>query len=178
GLLRDGSAGGADRDRASLPRAPGSYLEGWEGDVKGLPVAWTAGLGYARVDSRVAEICGDAAAEFESLGCHVEVVNPGWEDPEAPFSTMIAAQFYAAWSDRLPEAEAVLDPTLVKFIRRGGGVTAREDVLALQRVEPYWREVQAFLERVDLLLMPTVAVPPSPAGGAPPRETEGEPVSV
>ena len=177
-LMLDVIAGGDDRDRESLPREPGSYLEACEGDVKGLHVAWTADLGYARVDSRVAEICGDAAAEFESLGCHVEVVNPGWEDPEAPFSTMIAAQFYAAWSDRLPEAEAVLDPTLVKFIRRGGGVTAREYVLALQRVETYWREVQAFLERFDLLLMPTVAVPPFPAGGAPPREIEGEHVSV
>jgi Asp-tRNA(Asn)/Glu-tRNA(Gln) amidotransferase A subunit family amidase len=177
-LMLDVIAGGDDRDRESLPREPGSYLEACEGDVKGLHVAWTADLGYARVDSRVAEICGDAAAEFESLGCHVEVVNPGWEDLEEPFSTMIAAQFYAAWSDRLPEAEAVLDPTLVKFIRRGGGVTAREYVLARQRVETYWREVQAFLERFDLLLMPTVAVPPFPAGGAPPREIEGGRVSV
>src|SRR5437762_2795759 len=75
-------------------------------------------------------------------------------------------------------AEAVLDATLVKFIRRGGSVTAREYVLALRRVETYWREVQAFLERFDLLLMPTVAVPPFPAGGAPPREIEGERVSV
>jgi len=177
-LMLDVIAGGDDRDRESLPRETVSYLEACEGDVKDLHVAWTADLGYARVDSRVAEICGDAAAEFESLGCHVEVVNPGWEDLEGLFSTMIAAQFYAGWSDHLPEAEALLDPTLVKFIRRGGTVTAREYVLALTRVEAYWREVQAFLERFDLLLMPTVAVPPFPAGEAPPREIEGRRVSV
>ena len=171
-------AGGDDRDRESLPREAGSYLEACEGDVKGLHVAWSADLGYARVDARVAEVCGDAAAEFEALGCHVEVVNPGWEDPEAFFSTLIAAQFYAAWSDRLPDVEAQLDPTLVKLIRRGGTVTARDYVQALGRVEAYWREVHAFLERFDLLLMPTVAVLPFPAGQAPPREIAGGGVSV
>ncbi|MGH7275432.1 MAG: amidase [Candidatus Rokuibacteriota bacterium] len=177
-LMLDVIAGGDDRDRQSLPREAGAYLEACEGDVKGLHVAWTADLGYARVDPRVAELCGDAAAEFESLGCHVEVVNPGWEDPEEFFGTLIAAQFYAAWSDRLPADEAQMDPTLVKFIRRGGAVTARDYIRALERVDAYWREVHAFLERFDLLLMPTVAVPPFPAGEAPPREIAGEPVSV
>src|SRR5881396_2627091 len=138
----------------------------------------TRTLRYARADPRVTERAGDAAAEFESLGCHVEVVNPGWEDPEGFFGTMIAAQFYAAWSDRLPEAEAEMDPTLVKFIRRGGAVTARDYVQALGRVDAYWREVHAFLERFDLLLMPTVAVLPFPAGQAPPREIAGGGVSV
>jgi len=177
-LVLDVIAGGDDRDRHSLPREAGSYLDACDGRVKGLNIAWTSDLGYARVDPRVAELAGDAAAEFESLGCHVEVVNPGWEDPEGFFGTMIAAQFYAAWSDRLPEAEAEMDPTLVKFIRRGGAVTARDYVQALGRVDAYWREVHAFLERFDLLLMPTVAVLPFPAGQAPPREIAGGGVSV
>ena len=177
-LVLDVIAGGDDRDRRSLPREAGSYLDACDGRVKGLNIAWTPDLGYARADPRVTELAGDAAAEFESLGCHVEVVNPGWEDPEGFFGTMIAAQFYAAWSDRLPEAEAEMDPTLVKFIRRGGAVTARDYVQALGRVDAYWREVHAFLERFDLLLMPTVAVLPFPAGQAPPREIAGGGVSV
>jgi len=177
-LMLDVIAGGDDRDRASLPREPGSYLEACEGDVKGLHVAWTADLGYARVDSRVAEICGDAAAEFESLGCHVEVVNPGWENLEEAFTTLIAAQFYAAWSDELPAAEERLDPTLVKFIRRGGSITARDYLRARARVAEYWEEVRAFSERFDLLLTPTTAVAPFAAGGKAPREIDGESVSV
>ena len=177
-LVLDAIAGGDDRDRQSLPSQAGSYLEACQDDVKGLHVAWTPDLGYASVDPRVVQICGDAAAEFESLGCHVEVVNPGWEDPEEMFSTMIAAQFYAAWSDRLPGDEALMDPTLVRFIRRGGAITAREYIRAVERVDAYWREVHAFLERFDLLLMPTVAVVPFAAGQAPPREIAGERVSV
>jgi len=171
-------AGGDDRDRGSLAREAGSYLEACDADVKGLHVAWAPDLGYAAVDPTVLAVCENAAGAFEALDCHVEVVNPGWESPEELFTTMIAAQFYAAWSDRLPDAEPLMDPTLVRLIRRGGAVTARDYLRAVARVEDYWREVQTFLERFDVLLMPTVAVLPFAAGALPPREIAGQDVSV
>ncbi|MBI4636371.1 MAG: amidase [Candidatus Rokubacteria bacterium] len=177
-LVLDVIAGGDDRDRDSLPREAGSYLAACDRAVRGLNVGWAPDLGYAVVDPRVQALCADAAAEFESLGCHVEVVNPGWESPEEAFGTIVAAQFYAAWSDRLPEAEALMDPTLVKFIRRGGGVTTRDYLLAIARVGTYWQEVHTFLARFDLLLTPTVAVPPFAAGASPPREISGQRVPV
>jgi aspartyl-tRNA(Asn)/glutamyl-tRNA(Gln) amidotransferase subunit A len=171
-------AGDDDRDRRSLPGGSGSYLEACEDDIKGLHVAWSPDLGYATVAQEVRTLCENAAAEFEGLGCHVEVVSPGWENPEGPFGTLIAAQFYAAWSDRLPAAESLMDATLVKFIRRGGSISAREYLLAYAAAEAYWQEVRTFLERFDLLLTPTVAVAPFSAGQSPPREIEGEAVSV
>ena len=123
-------------------------------------------------------MCGNAAAEFEELGCHVEVVNPGWENPEEAFATILAAQFYAAWSDALPARETDLDPTLVRFVRRGGAVTAREYLTAMARVHTYWQEVRLFLERFDLLLTPTAAVPAFPLGTGVPRDIAGQAVSV
>jgi len=177
-LMLDVVAGGDDRDRRSLPREAGSYLDACEEEIKGRLVAWTPDLGYAAVDPRVRTLCENAAAEFESLGCHVEVVNPGWEDPEGIFRTIVGAQFYAAWADQLPAAESQLDPKLVTFIRRGGAVTAREYLAALRAVERYWLEAQTFLSRFDLVLTPTVAVPPFAAAEGPPREIGGEPVSV
>src|SRR6266403_1726441 len=142
-------AGGDDRDRESLPREPGSYVDACAGSIKGLNVAWTPDLGFARVEAEVLEVTGDAAAEF-----------------------------YAAWSDELPAAEERLDPTLVKFIRRGGSITARDYLRARARVAEYWEEVRAFSERFDLLLTPTTAVAPFAAGGKAPREIDGESVSV
>jgi len=177
-LALDVLAGGDDRDRRSLPREPGAYLEACDADVRGLHAAWTPDLGYAALDPRVRALCEDAAAEFEALGCHVEVVSPGWENPEDCFGTLIAAQFHAAWSERLPAAEALLDPTLVKLIRRGAAITAPEYIRAVERIDAYWSEVRAFLERFDLLLMPTVAVLPFAAGAPPPREVAGARVSV
>ncbi len=177
-LVLDVIVGGDDRDLDSLPGAGERYREACEEGVRGLNVAWSPDLGYARVDAAVLRACEEAAAQFESLGCHVEVVNPGWESPEAAFGTMVAAQFYAAWADRLPADEGRLDPTLVKFIRRGGAVTAREYLEAGRWMHAFWLEVRQFLERFDLLLTPTTAVLPFPVDGPPPREVAGERVSV
>jgi aspartyl-tRNA(Asn)/glutamyl-tRNA(Gln) amidotransferase subunit A len=177
GLMLDVLAGGDDRDRRSLPREPGTYLGACDQDIKGLHVAWTSDLGYASVDPRVLAVCENAAAAFEDFGCHVEVVNPGWDDPEGTFSTLVAAQFYAAWSDRLPDAEPLMDRTLVAFIRKGGTISARDYVRALEQVDAYWQQVQSFLARFDLLLMPTVAVPPFPVDERPPRVIADQPVS-
>jgi aspartyl-tRNA(Asn)/glutamyl-tRNA(Gln) amidotransferase subunit A len=177
-LTLDVIAGDDDRDRHSLPREAGSYVSACDDEIKGLHVAWTPDLGYATVDPAVQAICENAAAEFEGLGCHVEVVSPGWEDCEEIFRTIVAAQFYAHWSDQLPAQEGELDPTLVKFIRRGGAVSGRDYVLAMERVRAYWHEAQTFLARFDLLLTPTTAVAPFPAGASPPREIAGQDVSV
>jgi aspartyl-tRNA(Asn)/glutamyl-tRNA(Gln) amidotransferase subunit A len=105
-------------------------------------------------------------------------VNPGWESAEDIFATLVAAQFYAAWSDALPEREAEMDPTLVRFVRRGGAVSARDYLVAWRRAQAFWQEVRAFLERFDLLLTPTVAVPPFALGGPPPRRIAGRDVTV
>jgi Asp-tRNA(Asn)/Glu-tRNA(Gln) amidotransferase A subunit family amidase len=177
-LALDALAGADDRDRHSLPREAGSYLEACEESIKGLHVAWSPDLGYAAVEPAVQALCENAAAEFESLGCHVEVVNPGWENPEAAFSTLIAARFYAHWSDQLPAAESQLDASLVKFIRRGGAVTAREYVLAEDSIRTFWAEVHTFLARFDLLLTPTAAVAPFAVDEPPPREIAGQEVSA
>jgi aspartyl-tRNA(Asn)/glutamyl-tRNA(Gln) amidotransferase subunit A len=177
-LALDVIAGADDRDRHSLPREAGSYVSACDDEIKGLHVAWTPDLGYATVDPAVQTLCENAAAEFESLGCHVEVVNPGWEDCEEIFRTIVAAQFYAHWSDQLPAQESELDPTLVKFIRKGGAVSARDYVLAMERARAYWHEAQTFLARFDLLLTPTTAVAPFPVGQSGPREIGGQEISV
>jgi aspartyl-tRNA(Asn)/glutamyl-tRNA(Gln) amidotransferase subunit A len=177
-LVLHAIAGGDDRDPESWPGEAGDFSAACEAGVKGLHVAWSPDLGYARVEPEVARICEDAAAQFESLGCHVEVVNPGWLSPEEAFGAVVAAQFYAAWADRLPEAEPLMDPTLVKFIRRGGAITARQYLEARAWMRAFWIEVQAFLARFDLLLTPAAAVAPFAMDGLPPREVDGERVSV
>jgi aspartyl-tRNA(Asn)/glutamyl-tRNA(Gln) amidotransferase subunit A len=66
----------------------------------------------------------------------------------------------------------------VRFVRRGGAVTAREYLTAMARVHAYWHEVRLFLERFDLLLTPTAAVPAFPLGAGVPRDIAGQAVSV
>ncbi|MBI4240569.1 MAG: amidase, partial [Candidatus Rokubacteria bacterium] len=176
-LMLDVMAGPDDRDRYSLPAEPGSFLAACAAPVRGLSVAWTPDLGYAAVDHEVVRITEEAATVFESLGCHVEAVNPGWENPEEIFGTLVAAETFAALADKIDAWRDQMDPPLVRFLERGRSVTAVEYLRASHRRAGYWEEVQSFLARFDLLLTPTLAVSPFAVGTIWPREIAGQRVS-
>jgi aspartyl-tRNA(Asn)/glutamyl-tRNA(Gln) amidotransferase subunit A len=177
-MVLDALAGPDDRDRFSLPADAGpSYLESCEGGLAGLSVAWSADLGHATVDPEVAEICAKAAEDFEALGCHVEVVTPGWDNPEEIFRAIAPAEIYGAWGDRLEDGADRLDRSLVALLKYGEGITARQYLAATARRQEFWTEVQRFLARFDLLITPTVAVPAFPVARPAVKEIDGRPVS-
>jgi aspartyl-tRNA(Asn)/glutamyl-tRNA(Gln) amidotransferase subunit A len=177
-LMLDVVAGPDDRDRHSLPAdAGGSYLAACEAGIAGLSVAWSLDLGHARVDREVEELCGRAAERFESLGCHVEVVTPSWEDPEETFRVMGAAEMHAAWGQAMAEGPERLDRSLVALLRFGRSIGIEAYLRALHRREEFWTDVQRFLARFDLLITPTVAVPPFSVARPAVKEIDGHPVS-
>ena len=151
-LMLDALAGPDDRDRLSLPADAGSpFLDACEDGLAGLSVAWSTDLGHGIVDPEVAEICAKAAEVFETLGCHVEVVTPGWENPEEIFRTIAPAETYCAWGERLEDSADRLDRSLVALLRHGQGITARQYLAATARRHDFWTEVQRFLARFDLV---------------------------
>jgi aspartyl-tRNA(Asn)/glutamyl-tRNA(Gln) amidotransferase subunit A len=170
-------AGPDDRDRWSLPTESGSFLDACEAGIAGLSVAWSPDLAHAFVDPEVARVCQDAAARFESLGCHVEVVTPGWDNPEEIFRVLAAAEFYGAWGDRLAADAPRMDRSLVAFLRYGETIGASPYLAAARRRHEFWTEVQRFLARFDLLITPAVAVPPFPVGRPGVNEIQGRAVS-
>ena len=177
-LMLDVLAGPDDRDMHSLPAASGpTFLGACEGGLDGLSAAWSPDLGYASVDPEVAELCGAAAEQFESLGCHVEVVMPGWEDPEEIFRLKAAAESFAAWGDRLADSAELLDRSFARVLEFGRTVTIEQYLWAAQRLSEFWTDVQRFLARFDLLLTPTVAVPPFEVGRPGVKEINGRPAS-
>src|SRR3990172_8368007 len=176
-LMLDVLAGPDDRDRHSLPAMAGSYLAACDEPIQGWSVAWSPDLGYAQVEPEVIRLTEESAGVFEALGCRVETVATGWENPEETFATMAAAEMYANWGDRLPEWRDRMDRTLVRFLERGGGVTIGEYLRAARRRREFWLEAQGFLARFDLLLTPTVPVPPFAGDGSWPREIARQKVS-
>jgi aspartyl-tRNA(Asn)/glutamyl-tRNA(Gln) amidotransferase subunit A len=177
-LMLDVMAGPDDRDMHSLPADPGvSCLEACEGGIAGLSVAWSPDLGHTRVDPEVADCCARAAETFEALGCHVEVVTPGWDDPEEIFRTLAAAETYAAWGQHLDKDADKLDRSLVALLRYGRTITIEQYLDAQHRRLELWTEVQRFLARFDLLICPAVAVPPFEVGKPGLKEIGGQRVS-
>ncbi len=177
-VMLDVMAGPDDRDMHSLPAEVGPpFRDACEGGIAGLSAGWSPDLGYARVDTEVAELCAAAAEQLESLGCHVEVVTPGWDDPEEIFRVKAAAESFAAWGDRLDDSAELLDPTFVRLLEFGRTITLEQYLRVTLRLSDLWTDVQRFLARFDLLLTPTVAVPPFEVGLPGVKEINGEAAS-
>ena len=177
-LMLDVMAGPDDRDQHSLPAQGGpSCLEACEDGIAGQSVGWSPDLGHATVDREVLDLCSRAAAQFESLGCHVELVNPSWDDPEEIFRVRAAAETWSAWGGRLEADGDRLDPSLVALLRFGRTITIEQYFGAVRRQGDFWTEAQRFLARFDLLLTPTVAVPPFEVGRPAVKELNGRALS-
>jgi aspartyl-tRNA(Asn)/glutamyl-tRNA(Gln) amidotransferase subunit A len=106
----------------------------------------------------------------------VEVVTPTWDNPAEVFRVLAAAETHAAWGDRLDDGEQHLDRSLVALLRFGRGITIEQYMRASQARHDLWTDVQRFLARFDLLITPTVAVPPFEVGRPGVKEIAGREV--
>ncbi|MDD2918483.1 amidase [Rhodoferax sp.] len=145
------------RDPFSVAGPVPDYLGACDLPVKGMRIAWSRTLGYARPDPEVVAIAERAARVFTDLGCEVvEIDKVLDEDPVA----MWTSEFYAGVGVRLKrqlaEQRELLDPAVADMLK---------DALA-QSSEAYYTQVfrryelrdkmRLFFERFDLLLTPTL----------------------
>ncbi len=153
-------AGPDDRDRHSLPAPNFDWMECVAGDLKGLKVAYSPDWGYAAVDPQVRRIVGDAVKVFErDLGCHVEIAHPGWEDPFVAFWGLVAMDTdLRGMRAMVAKHGAQMSPHLVEFIQRPWTAEELTDAMVARKavVNKMWK----FMRKYDLLLTPTLAVPP------------------
>jgi Asp-tRNA(Asn)/Glu-tRNA(Gln) amidotransferase A subunit family amidase len=176
-LMLDVIAGPDNRDPASLPASGLSYMNAVEGEVRGLRCAWSPDFGYAAVEPEVLEICRQAIAVFGRLGAKVDQVKFVIDSPEEPFNVMAAAETATTWGHLLPEWEGKLDPGFISFVKLGMGVSAAAYVKAMQTRKKVWNQMEQLFRHYDLLLTPTVAVPPFAAGTPGPTEIAGRDVT-
>lgn len=172
-LMMSVIAGADPRDRHTLPDPNFDWMDSLKGDLKGMRIAYSPDWGYAPVDPRVRQIVDDAVKVFEQdLGCIVEEAHPGWDDPYDAFWGIVAAESdlkgLREMGDRLGER---MSPHLVDFVRRDW--TAEELTGALMTRKAVNNKMWRFMQRYDLLLTPTLAVPPFPVHIQGPEKIDG-----
>lgn len=153
-------AGRDDRDCSSLPETELSYTPFLDAGLEGLRIGWSRDLGYATVDAEVLRIAEAAVGGFEDMGCFLEEVKPQARNPEGSFSTVVRISLAAVLQDKLREWRGQMDPHLVRFIESGQDREGTEYVMARQEQRAFWDSIRPLFEKYDLLLTPTVAVPP------------------
>jgi aspartyl-tRNA(Asn)/glutamyl-tRNA(Gln) amidotransferase subunit A len=152
------------RDPHALPYAGEDFRDGIEDGVKGLRIAYSATLGYARVDPDIAVAVDKAARAFAELGAVVEAANPAFASPRDAFMTLWTAGAATSLAGSDEAARKRLDPGL-EAARRHGAALAATDYLAADGVRTaLGHQMSLFHRRYDLLLTPAVAVPALPVG--------------
>jgi Asp-tRNA(Asn)/Glu-tRNA(Gln) amidotransferase A subunit family amidase len=175
-LMMEVIAGRDDRDPVTLPEGRIAFRRELKGGVRGLRIAWTFDLGYVVVDERIAEAVTSAAKVFASLGAKIEEARPDFPLMHDAFQLIFAVGCAAAIGDRLEEWRDRLDQGLVRLTEIGLKASAADYVRATNRSHILWEKMQAFFEKYDLLLTPTLSVPPFPVGIDWPREVAGQKV--
>jgi len=167
GMLLDVLAGPDPRDPMSLDATDENFLAACEpGDLTGLKVAWSADFGYATVDAEVRQVAETAARRFTELGCTVEAVDPGWDDPAPWAETLWHMNMAARFSDQLDEHPDWIDPTLRTMIEAGRRLSGLEAGRAQVARTAFYNQAQQFMQRFDLLLTPQMPCVAWPAEGA------------
>ena len=148
------------RDWSSLPPDGRDHTAGLDDGVKGLRVAWSPQLGYAKqVHPEVAAACERAVFELQSLGAQVEAIDPGFEDPLEITTGLWFATVWSLWSRLTPAQRSVADPDFAAQAHIGSTLGVLELQSLHQRRAELGSHMRQFMQRFDVLVTPSVAVP-------------------
>ena len=169
-------AGPDDRDRNTLPTADFDWTEATRGDIKGLRVAYSPDWGYAAVDPRVSDVVGRAVQVFsDDLGCDVVEAQPGWENPYEAFWGIVINETDLTGMRRLAdELGDRMTPHLREVLQQDW--TAEQLTSAVVARKGVYNKMWRFMREYDLLLTPTLAVPPFETGIQGPTVIDGREV--
>jgi amidase len=114
------------------------------------------------VDPACIAAARDAAALMSELGHDVEEVTPPWRSDELADAHMVVWQ-------TIPTIYPVRDPGLLEpmnaaFAARAAATSSVDYLRAVARLQLYGRTFASFCASYDLVLTPTLALPPVPVG--------------
>ena len=148
------------RDWTSLPYAATDYTDLLHSGIKGLRVAYSPTLGYAKnIHPEIAAATAQAAQHLQDLGAVVEQVDPGIEDPLDITTGLWFAGAYQVWRTLSKEQQALTDPDFAAQAAIGETLDANALHQLNQRRGLLGSHLRQFMQRFDLILTPSTAVP-------------------
>ncbi len=152
------------RDWHALPYEARDYRIGLDDGVKGLRIAYSADLGYAKVDPEIRKIVDKAIKTFVQLGAHVENKSPGFENCGPLFSAHWFPGAASVVRATPPAKRRLMDKGLLETARLGERVSTSEYFAAMQKRGALGVLMNRFHETWDLLVTPTLPLAAFRAG--------------
>jgi len=159
-LMLDMMVGEHISDPCSLPAPQQSYVDCLKSVPKFGKVAYSPNLGVCPIDPEVATICAAAAKDFANYCTGVEEDCFDLSDGDEMFQVLRAAQFSAAHAPTLESHRDKLKPEFIWNVEKGLKLTSEDIGKALRDQATLYHGVVDFFSEYDLLICPTVMVPP------------------
>ncbi len=158
----DAMAGYDREDFSSAPLPPQHFLENLTNvDPTQWKIAFSADLGFAEVDERVRAAFNAAVARYEKLGFTLVEACPDLKSAREIFKGVMFPEVAGAeFSYIAADGSSGMNPDLTRFVWKRRDILARDYLAASQRRRTLYLAVERFFEDYDLLLTPTMALPP------------------
>jgi len=159
-------SGHDSRDVTSLRRRS-NFLRPLKKSLDGSRIAWSPNLGYAAVDSGVANVTKKAVDALTELGICVDEPNVAMEDPFQHFWNIGTVDSYAALGSLYKEHNSKLTEYAREFIGNGRTVAAVEYARSFHSLLNLQAYMESIFAKYDILITPVAAVPPFKVGQGP-----------
>ncbi len=169
-------AGPDDRAPLSYAVDTGEFLKAVKApSVKGWRVAWTPDLnGLIPVEAEVAKGAEGALKVFRSLGAKVEAACPDFGEVNEIVLATRGLSMVALHAEKLAQWKDQMQKGLVWNIEQGLRLTPQDIGRSEKLRTALYHRMRTFMETRDLLILPTVAVPPFPVEQPYPTEINGK----
>jgi len=145
------------RDFYAAPTLGIDYRERLDDGIKGMRIAYSRTLGYAKVDTAVAGLVDKAAATLRELGAQVEDIDLALRDPIEVMQPLWAVALAMAVQPLTAEQRELMDPPLLDLAEPGFGVSALQYRALEKRRETLARRMNLLHQQYDLLVTPQLA---------------------
>ena len=148
------------RDWTALPADPTDYLQGLDNGIRGLRIAYSPTLGFAKnIHPEVAAAVDNAVKVLKDLGAQVDQIDPGFEDPLEITTGLWFLGALTVWNGMTAEQQALTDPDFKAEALLGQQYSALDiQQLNLKR-GALGSHMRQFMQTYDLLVTPSVAIP-------------------
>ena len=150
------------RDPLSNPMRAESLQSIEPVDLSTLRVAVTPDLGFAQVDNRIRDTFAACVKAFRPAFGECIERSPDMENASRAFWLIRGVYFVAGRLDDYRRHPHLLGPNVTGNVETGLKMKPEDIGWALAEETRIYRSVQTFFDEVDVLICPTVAVPPFP----------------
>ena len=150
------------RDPLTVPTARSDPASGQPVDLASLRVAVSEDLGFAQVDQRIRTTFRDRVSRFEGAFASCEHRDPEMKRADEVFEVMRAQLFLAEHKRRYELHFGALGPNVTANVEQGMRQSAADVAWAHAEQTRIYRRFQACFDNFDILVCPTVSVPPFP----------------